>query len=176
MVQNIAIVSFKSGQAYNVAKVLAGQLDMSFLDTVELFEFDNAPRTQSDMIREFGLRLYKKEIRSTVKYASFFENTVINVDISALYSNNILDIVKNNCLLIYLNNGTKRVYNFLKKQNYQTKELKKLYKLSLDQVEKRNRQIKDRADITLNVSAAHDHDLKIASEVIRHIKEFYGIR
>ncbi len=176
MVQNIAIVSFKSGQAYNVAKVLAGQLDMSFLDTVELFEFDNAPRTQSDMIREFGLRLYKKKIRSTVKYASFFENTVINVDISALYSNNILDIVKNNCLLIYLNNGTKRVYNFLNKQNYQTKELKKLYKLSLDQVEKRNRQIKDQADITINISSSREHDLKIASEVIRHIKEFYGIR
>lgn len=175
MVQNIAIVSFKSGQAYNVAKVLAGQLDMSFLDTVELFEFDNAPRTQSDMVREFGISIYKKKIRSTVKYASFFENTVINVDISALYSTNILDIVKRNCLIIYLNNGTKRVYNFLKKQQYKTKELKKLYKLSLEQVEKRNRQIREKADITINVSSAHDHDLKIASDVIRHIKEFYGV-
>lgn len=174
MVQNIAVISFKREQAYEVSKLLAEQLDMSFLDTVELFEFDNAPRTQSSMIRDFGLKQYKKAIHSTVKYASFFENTVINVDISAIYSKEILDVVRNNCLLIYIGNGTKRVYNFVKKQNFKTKELKKIYNFSLEEIEKRDRRIREKTDIT--VYAKGSHNLKLVSEIIRHIKDFYGLR
>lgn len=174
MVQNIAIVSFKKDQAYEVSKLLAEQLEMSFLDTVELFEFDNAPRTQTDMIRDFGLKTYRKSIRSTVKYASFFENTVINVDISALSSQKVFDIIKNNCLLIYVGNGTKRVYGFLQKQKFASKELEKIYKMSLEKIQKTDEKIRKNADIVVTVPGAHD--LKLVSEILRCIKEFYGLR
>lgn len=174
MVQNIAIISFKKNQAYEVSKLLAEQLDMSFLDTVELFEFDNAPRTQTDMIRDFGLKTYRKSICSTVKYASFFENTVINIDPSALSSQKIFDIIKNNCLLIYIGNGTKRVHGFLQKQKYASKELEKIYKLSLEKIQKTDEKIRKNADIV--VGAVGPHDLKLVSEILRHIKDFYGVR
>lgn len=173
MIKNIAIIGFKREQAYEVAKLLAEQFDMSLLDTVELFEFDNAPRTQSSMIEEFGMRVYRKKFRSTVKYSSFFENTVINVDPSVAYSNGIFEILKKNCLLIYLNNGTKRIYNYLNKQQYKTKQLKQLYKLSLADVEKRAKRMHDNADITIYATGASE--FKISSEIIRHIKEFYGV-
>lgn len=173
MIKNIAIIGYKREQAYEVAKLLAEQFEMSFLDTVELFEFDNAPRTQSSMIEEFGMRIYRKKFHSTVKYASFFENTVINVDPSVAYSDSIFKLLKQNCLLIYLNNGTKRVFNYLSKQQYQTKQLKQLYKLSLSNVEKRTKRMRKNADITINTTGVSE--FKITSEIIRHIKEFYKV-
>ena len=173
MISNIAIISFKHEQAYEVSKLLAQEFDMQFLDTVELFEFDNIPRGQTEMIAEFGLRTYRKKFRSTVKYASFFENTVVNIDSSVAQTPDIFEIVKKNCVLIYLNNGTKRVKNYLDKQQYKTKELKKLYKISLAQVEKMAKNIKQEADITINVNGYSD--LKISSLIIRNLKEFYKV-
>lgn len=174
MVQNIAIISFNKKQAHEVAKMLSEQMEMSFLDTLELFEFDNAPRTQSSMIQEFGMKLYKKKICSAVKYASFFENTVINIEISAVTTNKVMDMIRNNCLVIYLANSTKRLFNESKKTNYATKELKKLYCLPLEKIEKRDALIRKKSDIIMQTSASA-HELKIVADIIRSIKDFYGI-
>lgn len=174
MVQNIAIISFRKHQSHEIAKMLSDQMDMSFLDTLELFEFDNAPRKQSDVVKEFGMTLYKKKICSSVKYASFFENTVISAEISALSTNKMLDILRNNCLVIYLSNGTKRVFNEIQKTKFETKELKKIYGLSLEQIEKRDALIRKKSDIIIQPSS--EHNLKTVSEIIRKIKEFYGVR
>ena len=54
MVQNIAIVGLNRSQAYEVGKLLAEELDMHFFDCLELFEFDNIPRTFPMMLEEFG--------------------------------------------------------------------------------------------------------------------------
>ena len=40
MVQNIAIIGLDRDVAYEVSKMVANQLEMHFLDTIDLFEFD----------------------------------------------------------------------------------------------------------------------------------------
>jgi len=173
MVQNIALFSFDRLLSYEVGKLLSEQLDMSFLDTVELFNFDNAPRNQQTVIAEFGLKVYRKSFRSTVKGASFFENTVINVDYPVLSSKDILDIVKQNCLVIFLDTGNKRAYNKIKKTKH-SKELAKIYSLKEDVFEKYHSKIQAEADIC--IKCLKNGELKIVSDIIRHIKEFYMVK
>jgi len=173
MVENIAIMGLDRKLAYDVAKLLSSELEMNFLDTVELFEFDNAPRTQSSMIAEFGLKLYRKKFRSTVKYASFFANTLINVDNAMAFSKDIFKIIKNNCLFIYLEESTRKVLEKLGKEDFKTKHLKRLYNLSEAQLERKVTRMKEAADIIVMVEDSSE--LKICADIIRQIKEFYHV-
>ena len=80
MVSNIAIIGLNRKMSRKVSELLSEELQMHFLDTIELFEFDNIPRTLSDIIRENGLRYFREKEKSLTGYASGFENTVIHAE------------------------------------------------------------------------------------------------
>lgn len=174
MVKNIAIFSLRRKQSYEVGKLLAGGLDMSFLDTIELFEFDNAPRTQSTMIKEFGLKMYRKKFRSTIRYSSHFENTVINLDSSMPFTKELFDTIKENCLLIYLINDVDEVKEYKETCGYDTPELKRLYNVKIETIKKQDTMLKKYADII--IEEGEDSFFKISSQIIRKIKAFYKVK
>ena len=103
MVENIAIIGIDRQQAYETAKLLASELEMHFLDTIELFEFDNVPRTLSDMIKEYGLRYFRKKEKGTLKYASEFNQTVINCESGMAMKKKNFESLRQNCLSIISN-------------------------------------------------------------------------
>ena len=68
MIQNIAIIGLNRDVSYEVAKQLATELDMFFFDALELFEFDNMPKTFSSLLSDFGEKYYRrKEKREPIR-------------------------------------------------------------------------------------------------------------
>ena len=59
MVNNIMILGINRKVSRQVSEMLAEQLQMHFLDIIELFEFDNIPRSLSDVLGLKGERYYR---------------------------------------------------------------------------------------------------------------------
>ncbi len=172
MVNNIAVVGLERDRAYEVTKVLSTMLDMHFFDCIELFEFDNIPRSLATMLSEYGEKYYRETEKGMLKYASGFEETIINLESGMACKENFATI-KKNCLLVYLHSPASKVEKYLSKKKYPSKEEKKFFDVPLEKIKKRIEAYKQNADIM--VKASSGSALKIASEVLRKIKEFYKV-
>lgn len=173
MVQNIAIVGLNRSQSYEVGKQLAEELDMHFFDCLELFEFDNIPRSFETMLEEFGEKYYRQKEKGMLKYASGFNECIINLECGIADSKSKFDIIKSNCLLIYLHSPASKIKKKLEKAKYTNKYLKKFYNVSIDKVNARIKALKENADII--VPAVQGSSLKICSEILRKIKAYYNV-
>ena len=173
MVQNIAIVGLNRSQAYEVGKLLAEELDMHFFDCLELFEFDNIPRTFSEMLEGFGEKYYRKKEKGMVKYASGFNECVINFEGGIAENASNFDTIKDNCLLIYLHQSASYVKKKLDKVKYKSKHEEKFYNISIERISERIKELKAKADIV--VPAMQGSPLKITSEILRKIKAYYNV-
>ncbi len=173
MVENIAIVGLNREQSYEVAKQVATQLDMYFFDSLELFEFDNIPRTLSQMLEEYGEAYFRKKEKSILKYACNFSETVIHLESGMANDMNNFKTVKSNCLLIYIHQSSTKIKAQITKTQYKTKELRKMFDITKVQIDKRIERLKKEADIV--VDASRGSDMKIASDILRSIKNYYNV-
>lgn len=173
MVQNIAIVGLNRKQSYEVAKLLAEELDMHFFDCLELFEFDNIPRTLPVMLEEYGEKYYRKKEKGIIKYASGFSETVINLEGGMAELKTNFKSIKQNCLLIYLHVPASKIKSKLSREDYKSKQEKRFFDISMSRLSKRITNLKAGADII--VPASSGSALKLTSEVLRSIKAYYSI-
>ena len=171
MVQNIAIVGLDRALSYEVGKLLAVELEMHFFDCIELFAFDNAPRTFSVMLAEFGEKHYRTKEKGMLRYVSGFNETVINLE-SGMASRENFKTIKSNSLLIYLHIPAGQVKKKLNKLKNLSKEERKFFNISPEKIEKRIAAYKKNADII--VPAVRGSALKISSDVLRQIKAYYN--
>ena len=171
MVSNIVIVSLNREISRQVGEILAEELEMHFLDTIELFEFDNIPRSLSDILKENGEKYFREKEKSLTGYASGFENTVINIESGCCLVAKNIKKLKENCLVIYLHFPPNTIKKYLDKKNYETEELKKFYNITLKKIERRAEILSDKADI--RISASNKSFLKLSSEVLRAINAYY---
>jgi len=171
MVQNIAIVGLNRKKAYEVAKTLASELDMFFFDALELFEFDNMPRTFSVMLKEFGEEYYRRKEKGIIGYASDFSNCVINLESGFCEKSENFDVIKSNCLVVYLAEASNTVKEELDKLSFETEDENKFFKVSEETLKQRAMSLETNADIIVN--ASEGSSLKVVSEIIRMIKNYY---
>ena len=171
MVQNIAVVGLNRTKSYEVSKMLSDELDMFFFDALELFEFDNMPRTFDQMLKEYGESYYRRKEKGIISYASEFNNCVINLE-GGMAENEInFETIKQTSLVVYLAEAVNIVEEDLKNQEYETEEEKAFYIVSEDVLKNRAEKLTNNADIIVN--ASEGSCLKIASEVVRMIKNYY---
>jgi len=171
VVQNIAIVGLNRDKAYEVAKMLATELDMFFFDALELFEFDNMPRTFSVMLKEFGEEYYRRKEKGIIGYASDFSNCVINLESGFCEKSENFDVIKSNCLVVYLAEASNTVKEELDKLSFETEDENKFFKVSEETLKQRAMSLETNADIIVN--ASEGSSLKVVSEIIRMIKNYY---
>ncbi len=170
MVENVAIVALDRKFAYDVSKQLAKVLDMNFLDCLELFEFDNIPRSLATMLKDYGEKYYRKEEKGTIKYASGFCNTVINLE-SGMACKENFNVVKQNCLLVYLHIAKGELKKRFSKLKFFTEEEEKFFVLTDAKIERRIKALKENANIVINVG--HDSALKVCSDVVREMRLYF---
>ena len=173
MVQNIAIVGLNRSQSYEVGKQLAEELDMHFFDCLELFEFDNIPRTFNVMLKEFGEQYYRQKEKGMLKYVSGFNECVINLEGGFSEKQINFETIKENCLLIYLHVPASVVKKKNEKTKYKAEQEKQFFDVSVEKINARIKALKDNADIV--VPASQGSSLKICSEILRKIKEYYNV-
>lgn len=121
MKKNICIIGLSNTFTKNIAKRLADRLEMFYADINELLKFD---LLDVDQAKELTSSKYIQKLESKkIKTVASYENTVITLDYSALTNNDNYEIIKNDCLIIYLKT-TKEFY----KKSLQEQELTKSQK------------------------------------------------
>jgi len=171
MVQNIAIVGLNRSQAYETAKLLAEELDMHFFDALELFEFDNIPRTFQVLLEEYGEKYYRKKEKGIIGYSSEFSECVLNFEGGVAELKTNIKEIKKNSLLIYLDVNKESLKKTLDNIKYNSLEEKKFYNISLSKIQKRIDNLQACADIVVDANIGSQ--LKIVSKILRAIKEYY---
>lgn len=171
MVKNIVIVGLDRDITRPVAEILAEQLQMHFLDTIELFEFDHIPRSLSEILVEQKEKYYRKKEVNIMRYASGFENTVIHSESGFVLEEDTTKIIKQNCLLIYLYLPAKRVKENISKKVYKDDAIRRFFNISLAKIEKRHEILNKCCDIKVNV--ADKSVLKIVSGLIRAMDKYF---
>ena len=172
MIQNIAVVSLNREKSYEVAKLLAKELDMLFFDSLELFEFDNVPRDLSQMLEEYGESHFRKKEKGMIGYVSEFTNCIIHLESGMAETEENLKKIKETSMLIYIHEPASKINKKLEKKAYKTEQEKLFFNVGIDRIKKRISALKKNADIMVNEEGS---ELKISSQILRKIKEFYNL-
>lgn len=171
MINNIVILSINRQVSRQVAEMLSEQLQMHFVDTIDLFEFDNIPRSLSDVLALNGERYFREKEKGQCKYVSGFDNTVIHAESGAVMKSANITSFKKNCLVIYLHYPLSNIKNVLKNKKYNSRELKKFFCISDKRLERRIELLKKFSDIV--VAGMGKSALKLTSETLRAIDKYY---
>ena len=109
---NICIVGLSKQFIDEVCRQLSNKLDMFYANVQEIIEFELMDLAKVEEI--CGVEYLLKEEKSIIRRVCTYENTLINIEYSSLNNESTLDIVKHNCLLIYLRLDSNR---FIAEQN-----------------------------------------------------------
>ena len=151
MKNNLFFVASEQRVAKVIAAKVAEFFAMRLFDSIEMFEFDHAPRKIDEVIDEFGIDYVKKEMKSIAKMQLDFDEAVFVADIR------FLDALED----LYVRIQTKNLVVFLNDKHSKLNQNIKLNFLS------------DCCDIAVDVSDLSD---EIAfSNVVSEIKAFYNI-
>lgn len=97
---NVCVVGLSKQFTDNLCQELANKLDMFYANINKLFEYE---LTDLSKVEELcGIEFLIKEEVSIIKRTCTYDNTLICIEYPLLNNNEILKIVKDNCLLIYL--------------------------------------------------------------------------
>lgn len=173
-ISNITFVGLNPEYTNQVASLVAEQLEMYFLDTLALFEFDISPVTLTEYLQMHGIGYYRDEEKGFVKYVCTFNNTVLTFQSGVLVSPTKMNCITKNGLVIYIHQEMNRIRKYQQAKNYQSPELKKLFFLKDSEISKRSDRAKKYSDIMVNGSKIGV--FKCSSEVIRQIKKYYGLQ
>lgn len=170
---NIVITGINGEYISKLAKFLADQFDMYFLDAEALYEFDIQPFTLTYVLRKYGVDYYREKQMDTMKYVASFSNTVISVESGALLYQNNIDTLNKDGLIIYVRQPVDMVYKALAKREYLSKEMYSFHGIN-------KREITERDEILCNVAEIIVEDLEGAeisccNKVIGEIKKYYGV-
>ncbi len=171
MIQNIAITGFDRELLKKVGKALAEKLEMFYVDTIELYEFDHLPHTLSDMIKAQGLKEFRNKEVGTIGYVTEFNNAVITFEPGAVKRQKNIKKVKENCELVYLFQNLNVVKEKLVSVKYPSVQVKKLFDVSVKTLEIRNKILLENSDVIID--SERKSPKMIANEIFAKLQKKY---
>lgn len=163
---NVCVVGLSKQFTDNLCQELANKLDMFYANINKLFEYE---LTDLSKVEELcGIEFLIKEEVSIIKRTCTYDNTLICIEYPLLNNNEILKIVKDNCLLIYLGTTQENFNNELDKieENNSIKIIEK------DAFEDRDFLCRKMADLVVDCEDLQ-MDLLI-NRIIEKIVEYYS--
>ena len=144
---------------YNLSKMLATKtaefFAMRLFDSVEMFEFDHAPRKINEVVSEYGRQYVLKKMKSIIKMELDFDEAVFACNFDVLSECvDLFDDIKSKNLVIFLSD--KNLEN--QDENLKQKKLKFLT---------------DCCDVAIETKNLTNE--KIFELVIEEIKDFFNI-
>lgn len=170
---NIAIIGLDYHFALEVAKQLSDRLDMFFLDSMGLYEFDISPITLTEIIGNMGISYFRKEQRGNVKYVSTFSSTVIAFESGVVLDNQNLDKIDKSGLICYIHQSTATLLHQYNINPCENKFLDRLYHLNIAEINERDKILQDKSEIV--VDASDGGVIKCVSSLLREIKKYYNM-
>ncbi len=103
---NVCVFGLTKHFVDNVCQELANKLDMFYANINKLFKYE---LTDLDKVEQIcGVEFLLKEEISIIRRTCTYDNTLICMEYPLLNNGEILNIVKDNCLLIYLGTTQER--------------------------------------------------------------------
>lgn len=162
---NICIVGLSKQFTNDVSKQLSIRMDMFYANIQDILEFE---LMDLDKVEEVcGVEYLLKQERSIVRRVCSYDNTLINVDYSCLNNDNNLEVIRDNCLIIYLKLNEKRFIKELEKENINNN----VKNIDKDLFHDRDFLCNKFSDISVNCEEYSDSE--IVDIVIEKILEFY---
>lgn len=171
MIQNIAITSFDREFAKKVGKELSSILDMFYIDTIELYEFDHIPHTMTDMLKAQGVSEFRDKECGTIGYVTDFANTVITFESGAIKRKKNIKKIKNSCEFIYLYKDLECAKTILQNAKYQSTIVKKFFNVPVKTLEIRDNILQKNADFVINITRKSPG--MVAKDIIAKITKKY---
>ena len=173
MKSNILVVSYNQNLSKQVAEELATEFSMRVFSAIELFEFDNAPRSLSEMIAIRGASYVKQELAGIVKFSTDYENVVFVADLSMheTCKDFLLKIISS-YVVVLLKDEPEKEEQVLLNRNYDQYE-KELYFYNQEGLEIAENAIGEYADVVVNIN--NRNNAEIAAEIVEAIKTIYNV-
>lgn len=170
---NIVIVGMDVDYVEQVAKKLAEQFDMYYLDSTELYRFDIQPYTLSFVLKKMGMEYFREQQMGTMKYVSSFSNTVITVESGALMYQKNLDLLTRDALVVYIRMDEHTLNKRLQKRDYFSREEYNFFCLNKRELIYRDEILTNIAEVCVDASnLLEDQCLEVLTE---EIKKYYGV-
>lgn len=171
---NLFLVSYNYDLSKRIAKSLAQEFSLRVFDQRELFDFDNMPRTFSDILTGQGSEFILKKFRSILKMELDFEDSIFISDIS--FADNCYDLfykIKLNNFVVFMYKDLEKELQDLKQKKFSTEAEREFFVTDKVQLQNRENLIKnDCADISVDVTGLSD--VEIVQKIINQIKIFYS--
>ena len=168
MKTNITFICLLQNYSKNVAKLVCDKLDMYFVDVEDMLEFELGDETH--ILNMLGNKKGKKYMKETevkvIKRIASFENTLVCIEPTTLFSNKNFDRLKKTSYIVYLQISPK----FLQKRAEDSKDIIDEKLLTIAFTEK-DKMYVDNSDIVLNCSTYKEK--KAFKKLIAAINSFF---
>lgn len=171
-VNSIALIGLSGSYKSTLGKLLASKLGMHFFDTDDYFCFDRGVSI-CDFFDKFGEKAFRKEENRIIKQCYQYENVVIATGGGVVLNDENMQLLQQNCLVMYLSATPKTCY--MRVKNDKSRPL--LRENALIELEAMYAHRKDLykkyADIVLNTNKKTS--ISVLEESIAKISSYYNI-
>lgn len=143
---NLCVVGLPKQFTDTLGKTLASKMDMFYANIEDLFAYELVDMVRIEEL--CGVEYLQKEERSIVKRVCQYDNTLINIDYAILNKGDMLDLIKNHCLLIYYEMNKDRYIDEINKEGQSSN----LIVINLEVFQDRNNLCKSMADVIIDCS------------------------
>lgn len=135
---------------------------MRYFDMYDMFGFDNAPYSFSEVLKMNGEDYVNKEMRNILKSEFSFSNTILIVDTKILYENqDLFEKISENNLVIFLKSDFKIEFAQREQVVFKSDEEKEYFSLPIDILAETEQKIEQNlADIKLNIDDLNYNQIK----------------
>jgi len=169
---NIILMGLDYFYTLEVGKLLSDQLEMYFLDSQGLYEFDIKPKTIDDIVSEFGMDYYRKAQSGTVKYICSFNLSILAIESGVVLNQENMEKLDKYGLIVYIRQSKELLQSLYAKTNELSDIKKQIYHLSETDIYTRDEKLKIASEILVEDNG---EPLRCVSEILKGIKQFYGV-
>ncbi len=168
MKTNITFICLLDGFSKNIGKLLCDKLDMFFVDVEDMIEFElgDTNHILSVLGDKEGKKYMKETEAKVVKRIASFENTLVCIKPSTLFSNRNFDRLNKTSYIVYLQISPK----YLKKVADESKDIIDEKMLTLAFTEK-DKMYVDSSDMVVNCSTLKEK--KALKKLLSTINKFF---
>ncbi len=166
MKKNLTIIALNTEFKKTIAKKLAKQLDMLFVDVNEFVKYDLIDINQ--IIKTAGLEYYNKQETKAICMMKEYENALITLNNSTFFCNDNFKILMDFSVFIYLRVKFDDFKTLLLKERPNSYKYENM--LNEKVFAERDKILTNLSDIVVNVKLK---DKNLTEKVIKNIKKYY---
>ncbi len=174
MKENLMVVCYDYALSRRIAKSLADFFDMRFFDMFDMFNFNNAPHTLSELLKNSGREYVDKKMRSVLKTELDFSGSVFVVEPKILGLNgDLFEKIKSSNLVLFLKRDYKTEYAFREHMVFKTSEDKEYFSMPIDEMTENGENIQNTlADVVVDIDGLSFEQVKI--KIQKALENFAG--